>query len=299
MAQTILNCIEDVCYRVGVQPPSSLYNSTDPVARQWLHMFYKTCEYIRDVVDYPTLKRTYGFGTVVGQKRYPAPGDFWRMLLGTQYDETNSWALLGPISSDQAAYRDHGIQSDTTNYGIRIIGAIGQTEAQASFTEGMGYIELSPTPTDVRTLSFDYIGANYFFPLAWPLNTAVTSGALYSSQGNIYKITDSGTTHASNYPSDESGTSDTADYQLWRGRRTITGADTDYPIIDPDVIKLGVEAAWKRAKGMDFSVEAGQFDQAIQNQAGRFDGPKLISALSGDGIWSPNIPDNFVSTGWP
>jgi hypothetical protein len=296
---TVLAAVTAVCRELNEPAPASLYGSTDPNALQWLALFYKVGEKIYREFDYPTLKVKYEFTTTSGTKIYPLPGNYWRPLLNTQWDETNQWMLFGPLDDGSLVENDLGVAGQGLELRYRIVGPIAQTVAETSFTSTGGYIELSQTPTDTRTLYIEYISSNWFFPIQWAASTSYTSGNFISANGAIYKATSTASSNSTR-PSGESTTTlqTGASFQLWRDARHVIGADTDYPIIDPQIIRRGLLWAWRDSKKLDASVELDEFQRSIILGCGRFQGPMMIDGTGEYTDFVPNVPPDFVTTGW-
>lgn len=298
--RTVLQIVQDTCYEMNQAAPSSLFGSTDASARQWLALLYALGRDIRNQQDYPTLKRKYRFDTVIGQKLYPLPGDFWRLLLSTQWDETNQWALFGPEDDGGIAGRDLGIVPYGTQYSYRVVGAIGQAvDSIPSFDENRGYFEISPVADEVRELYIEYITANWLYPAQWQPSTAYNTGDLVSASGNIYKATSTGSTNTTR-PSGESTTiaQTGISFQLWRGVIDVIGADTYFPIIDPEVLICGLKWRFLRAKGLDYAQELQDYNAALAASKGRFDGVKSINGDGPEWYEFPYLSEGFISTGW-
>lgn len=297
--KTCLDVVKEVCYRINQPAPSALGSTTDPNNLQWRELLFEVGEYVRDNFEYPALKRKYTFATVSGQKFYPLPGDFWRLLLDTQWDDTNSWALFGPATDGDIATLDKGVIGNT-QLSFRVAGAPFDALGEDSFDVGGGYIEVAPTPSDVRTLSIEYIGANWFQPVQWVASTSYTSGDFFSANRNIYKCTANGTSNSVR-PTGESGLIATygIDYQLWRGLYNVLDAgDGDYPLIDPHTLKLGLRAAWLRSKGLDDSQFQEPFRRAALTSQGRFQGVQGVNADCDQPEGNVLIPDNYLATGF-
>lgn len=295
--KTCLDVVKEVCYLINEPAPSALGSTTDPNNLQWRELLFEVGNTVREDFDYPALKRKFSFSTVADQKFYPLPGDFWRLLFNTQFDDTNSWALFGPASDRQIVARDKGVALADTQFSFRIAGAPFDALGETSFDYGGGYMELSPTPSGVRTLSLEYIGSNWFFPAQWQASTSYTSGDLFSANRNIYKATSTASSNTTR-PSGESGTEGVA-FQLWRDHYdTLDSGDGDYPLIDPNTLKLGLRAAWLRSKGLDDSV----FERLFRNSAvaakGRFQGLQGVSADGNDLYDFPWLSEDFIATGF-
>lgn len=297
--KTLLDVVKEVCYRINEPAPSALASTTDPNNLQWRELLFEVGESVRDKFDYPTLKRKYTFATVSGQKFYPLPGDFYRLLFGTQWDDTNSWALFGPVTDSSIAARDKGVVLNDTQFSFRVAGAPFDALGETSFDYGGGYIEISPSPNDVRTLSIEYIGANWFYPAQWLASTSYTSGGYFSASRNIYKATSTASSNTVR-PSGESGAAATygIDYQLWRDAYNVIVSDSDYPLIDPHTLKLGLRAAWLRGKGLDDSLFEERFRQSAIASQGRFQGLQGTNS-DGDALYEfPWLSEDYVATGF-
>lgn len=296
--KTLLDVVKEVCYRINEPAPSSLVASTRASDLQWLHLLYEVGETIYSQFDYPTLKKKWQFSTVASQKYYELPGEYWRLTLNTQWDESNNWAMFGPEDDSGIVTRDLGIVPYGTQYSFRIIGAQHQEGyGEDSWDEGGPQFEVSPLPGDVRNLYIEYISSNWFHPAQFNASTAYSLNDYFSSRGNIYKVTSAGTS-GTTYPDDESGTSGTMDYQLWRGNYNVPSADTDFPIIDSQALYLGLRAARLRAKGLDYQAFEQQFIDRVAEISNRFQGQQQVS---GDGpvLYDfPNVSDDFLVSGF-
>lgn len=297
--QTLLNVIESACYELGQTPPSTLVGATDINVLRFLHLLYAVGRDVRNKYDLPSLKRSFTFTTVDGTKLYPLPGDYWRATLGTAWDESNSWMLFGPEDDAGIVGRDKGVAPYGTQYSYRIAGAIEQTVGQASFDRNSSYFEVSPTPGNARTLYLEYISANWFYPVEWAASTGYTSGDFVSANGAIYKATSTGTSNTTRPSGESTTTGETGvSFQLWRDHYNVLTADTDYPIIDPELLIAGLKFRWKQAHGVDFAMEQQQFVDTLRGVMTRFQGEVEVS---GDGPILYELPitsEGFVSTGW-
>lgn len=295
--RTVLQTVQDSAYAIGIPAPSTLFGSTGPDARQWLQFFYEAGEWVRNEFDYPALKAKYTLQTVAGTKFYPLPGDFWRLLRDTQWDDTNEWALFGPVQDHKIASRDKGTTLNDTQYLFRITGAPFQTVGQTTFNVSGGYIELSPTPSDVRTLSMEYISANWFFPRQWVASTSYTSGDLRSANGAIYKAGSTATSGATR-PTGESASDGTITWTKYRDHYDAIQNDSDYPLIDPTTLKHAIRVAFMRAKGQDPSSYEQQAILSAKRAMGRFQGNQGVSS-DGDLMYEfPWVSEDFVATGF-
>jgi hypothetical protein len=103
----------------------------------------------RDLVrsyKWQALKATYTFNTSNGTQGYDLPSDFKRFANLTFWDRSNDWELIGPMSASEW---------QALNSGIVVSGI------QSYFHIAGGQLLLYPTPTDARTIAYDYY-SKYF-----------------------------------------------------------------------------------------------------------------------------------------
>jgi len=293
--KTLLDIAQEAAYGINVPAPTALSGSTRADNLQWLHLLYEAGEWVRDTFDYPTLKEKYSFATVSGQKFYALPGHFWRLLLDTQWDDTNEWALFGPVSDGKIAARDKGTTLNDTQYVFRVAGApfqIIQASAVTSFDEAGAFIEVSPTPTDVRTLSIEFIQANWFFPRHMVEGSNYTTGDLRSANRQIWKCKQN-VTGQSGFP-----TAENSDWKPWKNHYNEITNDGDYSIIDPHTLRLALRASWLRSKGQDFTPYEAAALSSAKKAHGRFQGIQSVSS-DGDLMYEfPWVSEDFVATGF-
>ena len=300
MADTLSKVIGSVCRRANQPVPASYVSSSEKGALQWLDLAIEVGEDIRARFDYPTLKQQYTFDTVSGQKRYPLPGNFHRLLLDTQYDQDNQWALIGPASDHSIAATENELITNDSYYKFRVVGAPYQKVDETSFDESDAFIELSPTPSDARTLVFEYITNYWVFPVQWVASTAYTSGDLVSANGYIYKATSTGTANTTR-PSGESTTAGETgvSFQLWRNSYKDPVSDNDIVLFDRHIMTLGIYSKWLQVKGYDYTQVRVDYDRALKNDVARFQGKKSINGDMRETLGLPRITNGSLSTGWP
>ena len=296
--RTVLDVVQDAAREMGTVPVATVFGGLQD-QQQMRRLLIATGQEIANGFDYPTLKRKYRFSTVVGQKLYPMPGDFWRLLLNTQWDESNDWALFGPDDDGGIAGRDLGVVPYGTQYSYRVAGAIGQAVLGVpSFTDNSGYFEISPVASEVRELYIEYISSNWVYPLRWEASTAYITGNLRSASGHIYRATSTGNSN-STPPSGESTTiAETGiSFQLSRDAYRMV-IDTDYPIIDPEILIAGIKWRFLKAKGLEYQQELQDYNGQLAATKGRFDGVRSINGDGQEFYEFPFLSAGFISSGW-
>lgn len=293
--KTLLDVAKETAYSINVPAPTALFGSSQPSNLQWLHLLYEAGEWIRDSFDYPTLKEKYTFATVSGQKFYPLPGHFWRLLHDTQWDDTNEWALFGPVQDGKIAARDKGTTLNDTQYVFRVAGApfqIIQAADVGAFDTVGAYIEISPVPNDVRTLSIEFIQANWFFPRHIVEGADYNTGDIRSANRQIW-IAKGNFNGQSGFP-----TAENDDWKPWKNHYNVITNDGDYPIVDPHTLRLALRASWMRSKGQDHTPYEAAALSSVKKANGRFQGIQSV-ASDGDSLYEfPWVSEDFVSTGF-
>lgn len=291
MALTISEIAKQVAIDVGLEEPTgTIFSSTDKDIKQILHFMVVTGRELRNKYLWPQLKKTYSFSTSASDSQYVLPGDFWRMISGTAWDQSNSWSMGGPMSNQVRNAFLYGVVSSLNRKRYYVLGS--------NYTSGQFFLD--PAPSATETLSFDYIRAPWFMPKAWAASESVTSGSTYRfSSGNLYLAQTTNTT-GSTAPSHTTGTaSDGTVSWLYVTTQTYTTtdrflADTDFPLIDEDLIIMG--AVWRmlKRKGFDYEEEKIAYYREAAARVTRLEGAQTINmADSGFNqlLTSDNIPE--------
>lgn len=242
---TALALVTSVARSLGVPAPSSLVTTPDSVALQWRELMIDVAEDLRDTRAFIQQKRTYSFATENGRAWYPLPLDFWAAIFDTQWDQTNNWQIVGPLSDANYDYRLYAQVYYDNREGYRIFGPDG-----SPYTSG-GQFQINPAGGSTPfTLGFDYISRNLFIPKYWVPSTAYTSGTYVSCNGNTYYCNSNGTSGTT--PISGTSLSITDNTTNWSYNpypyEGLT-ADTDLMLFDDDLVKGGIKAFWLDAKG--------------------------------------------------
>lgn len=248
---TVLEIIDQFCDRINQPRESSIVGSSTPAARQYLSLFKQVGE---ELLSYPgewtQLKRVYVFTITQGTSVYQLPGDFFRLLTGTQWGVSTQIPLAGPISNSQLAFQTYGVASASPYSAFQINSAQGYIFNTSPYTQkSAGYFQISPSgqnSTDQNAIAYQSI--NYVWPRNWVTATAYSLGDIRTGINNIYYCSDAITSSATR-PDATSGTDTDGDGQwtVYTEPYTISN-DSDFCLFDDDIMIEGLRWAWFEAK---------------------------------------------------
>lgn len=141
---SLLTIVQDAFSEIGsLVQPSSIVNNPDLSAAKALAMLNGIGRDLSRSNEWPGLKcsPSYTFVTVPNQSNYALPSDFRRFCPMTQWDRTAHWPLMG-ASTDSFWQL---LKSGFITFGMRFWFRV----------EGTNFV-MAPTPTDARTIAFDY-----------------------------------------------------------------------------------------------------------------------------------------------
>jgi len=265
---TVLEIAQGAAYEMGVTPPISLI-STGQVELQWKHLLYSVARDVRAERAFPQQKRTHSITLAASRGSYPLPDDFFSGLIGSQYDQTNGWELIGPVSDANWNYRLYGPGIGSTRLTYRVF---GPDRNQGTATAG-GQLRFDPTPTATGTIGFDYISANTFLPPAWTASEVVSSGTYRNANGNIYR-TNAGGTGSTTPPSHTTGNAseNTIVWTYITATYDTIITNSDISLFDDDVIVEGLKYKYYASKGIDYTEAKGAFISKIATSRSRWVG---------------------------
>lgn len=280
---TVKEVLDEFLDRINQPRESSYVGSTTPAARQYLSLFRHVADELLEYQDgWDQLKRIYTFTTVTGQANYQLPGDFLRMLIGTQWGVTNQIPLAGPLSNARLAFQTYGVNIATPYAGYQVNGAQGYTVATTPYTQkSAGYFQISPAGQDDTTENvIAYTSCNYVWPQNWAPSTAYTAGDLRTGINNIYYCTTTGTSGTTRLSATSGTITDgTCTWVPYHEPYPVT-ADTDFVILDSNLFIEGLRWAWYESKqqfDMAERLEA-KWRNSVRNALGRQNGAAVVSA---------------------
>jgi len=292
---TVKEIIDEFCDRINQPRESTIIGSTSPAARQFLSLFkFIGRELTSNPNGWSQLKRIYTFTVSTGVANYQLPGDFDKLLVGTQWGVTNQIPLSGPISDAQMAFQTYGQIPATPFASYQINGAQGYIFNTSPYTQrSQGYFQISPAGqnnTDQNAIA--YLSNNFVWPRDWIANTAYSLNDVRTGVNNMYICTTAGTSGTTR-PSVLTGTvvDGTVTWQVYTEPYIISN-DSDFCLLDDDLMIEGLRWAWYRAKKQDYTQERIDWDRSVRSAIGRQNGPCEINAgynvnLNPD--W-PNVP---------
>lgn len=280
---TVSELINEFCDRINQPREASYIGATTPAARQYVSLLKRVASDLLEFSDgWWQLKRVYTFTTTLNVANYQLPGDFLRLLTGTQWSVTNQIPLAGPLSNARLAFQTYGVNIATPFAGWQINGAQGYIFNTSPYTQkSAGYFQISPAGQDnVTQLAIAYTSCNWAWPRNWVTGTAYSLGDIRTGVNNIYICTDAITSSATR-PSVTSGTEVDGD-GVWTvyNEPFALANDADFVILDDDLFIEGLRAVYYEQKQ--------QFDLAdrlkkswlsmVRSSLGRQQGAVLLNA---------------------
>lgn len=280
---TVKALLDEFCDRINQPRESSYVGNTTPAARQYVSLF----KYIGDqLLDYANgwwqLKRVYVFTTTTGVSNYQLPGDFLRMLTGTQWGVTNQIPLAGPLSNARLAFQTYGVNIATPFAGYQVNGAQGYVFNTSPYTQrSAGYFQISPAgQNDTDQNAIAYTSCNYVWPTDWVSGQAYSIGDKVTGINNIYICTDAITTSATR-PDATTGTDTDGDgvWTVYTEPYPVT-ADTDIVLLDDALFVEGLRWAWFESKQQFQAADRlkKSWETDVTNALGRQNGAILLNA---------------------
>lgn len=278
---TVAELINSFCDRINQPRESSIVGSSTPGARQYLSLFkFIAGKLLEEQAGWSQLKRTYVFTTTTGVANYQLPGDYLRMLLGTQWGVTNQIPLAGPLSNARLAFQTYGVNIATPFAGYQVNGGQGYIIRTSPYTQkSAGFFQISPAGQDDTTQNvIAYTSCNYVWPTDWLASHAYSLNDKVTGINNIYICTTAGTSGTTR-PSVTSGTETDGSvvWTVYNEPYPVT-ADTDIWLLDDELMVEGLRWAWYRSKKQDYSQELIEWKSAVRAALGRQNGAVIINA---------------------
>jgi hypothetical protein len=294
----LLDMLQNVSNELGLPEVTSVIDSTNRTVRQLLALANRTIREARTRYTWPKLMQQHSITLETGVDSYPFPVDYDRQVFRTHWNTNRKWELVGPISPQEWGIRTNGIITTAPRQHFRMKGwATNQ-------------FFIAPTPSasdDGQTIVFEYMSTTAVVPRPWYPGTYFVSGEYCSNNGNIYQVAVGGLSGITSPPVHLTGSAADDEslagaYLIWdyvdsyaltsRGQYL---ADTDYCLIDEDVIGLGIQYRWLKEKGLDWQERAAEFERAIVREMVAETGGQSINLARGRwprlmGPW--NIPDS-------
>lgn len=283
---TVLSVIQGFCQRLNIPAPSAIVGVEKPAQQQYLELLRKIGDNLRNrPINWPQLKRPHYFNTETDVSIYQLPGDFYRLLLSDQWDVTNQWPLVGPVSDFNMALRQFAVIGVQAQKAFRLVGPNGYLFSTSPYNQrSAGTFEINPAgANDTDQLFLGYMSANWVWPQDWVASTVYAAGSIRSGDGYVY-ITTAGGTSGSTRPNWSSG-SDSDGSVTWTvykepyacSASNAALTDSDFILFDEDLVIDGLVWAYKQAKGQDFIDLKTDWELSIKAAAARFDAPSRVN----------------------
>lgn len=158
----VLEILQSAARQIGIEAPATYNTDT-----QLLEFLYQTARELRNSRAFTQQKRTATITLVGGTYEYALPTDFYAGLLGTYYDQSQNWSLVGPLSDSSWNYRIYGPGGVSSSNAYRVFGPSLQQYSSAKM------LKFDPNSLVAGDISFDYITSSLFYPTGWTPTTTV------------------------------------------------------------------------------------------------------------------------------
>lgn len=141
---TLLSICQTALREIGdFAVPTTIVGNNDPNAVQMLALANRAGRTLANDYRWQALLTNYTFPTVASTDSYALPNDFGRFANLTQWDNTNTTRVQGPVTPSQWQF----LQSS---------GLGGAAQFDKAFRIAGGLFYIYPTPTAADTIAFQY-----------------------------------------------------------------------------------------------------------------------------------------------
>jgi hypothetical protein len=250
---SVLTVCQNAARLIGVGAPNQVVGSSNVNALKLLEAFVMAGKYRRRSMEWPALVKTQTITFVSGQDTYTLNPDFLAFITNTVFDVANSMPLMGALPNWKWAHLKYGIGDASPYIKFRIAGRTNKR------------FQVYPTPTaNGAQVAFDYLSGTWIIPREWATATTYTTGAYVSNlNGDIYVSTTSGTSGATE-PVHMSGslTDGGVTWQYYTGMFERPMSDTDFPVLDEDLLEQDLIWCYRKLNGLDFQSFKEEADNA-------------------------------------
>lgn len=148
MGLSLLALVQAAQTELGLFPIStSVQSATDDTTIQMLGLINRLGDYVAQRHTWSTLRTTATITTVASQDIYSLPSDFRHFVDRTEWDKTNHWELMGPVSPEEWAWLTSGVVTTGPRRHFR----------QTGRSPSMQIWPVPGSPNSGQTLGYDYI----------------------------------------------------------------------------------------------------------------------------------------------
>ena len=280
---TISELLNEFCDRINQPRESSYVGATTPAARQYVSLLKFVANQLLNYNDgWPQLKKVYTFTTQTGVANYQLPGDFLRLLTGTQWGVTNQIPLAGPLTNARLAFQTYGVNIATPYAGYQLNGAQGYVFSTSPYTQrSAGYFQISPAGQDDTTQNaIAYTSCNWVWPQNWAPTTAYVQGNIRTGVNNMYYCTTSGTSGTTRLTATSGTITDgSCNWVVYNEPYPVT-ADTDFVLLEDELFIEGLRWAWYDSKQQFAAAQTYKqsWENSVREALGRQNGSVVVSA---------------------
>jgi hypothetical protein len=142
---TLLSIIRDASDRLGLSRPTSVMASTDQLTLSLLGAAQEEGKQLYDRHTWQVLQTEYTFSTANGTASYALPSGFDQLLKDTVFNRTRRRRMQGDLSPSQWQETQASLVT-MVNPAFRIRGNL---------------FYISPTPTAIETVAYEYMSTNW------------------------------------------------------------------------------------------------------------------------------------------
>lgn len=151
--RTALQIVQQAMGEIGMSRPTTLVSGNDETATQLLYLLNGLGEKLCRLPLWTETRAEWLITTLAATTEYELPADWLVPLVGTTWDRTGRWPLLGPKTPTEWQYLQSGFGVAAPQYRFRFMN---------------GRFVLFPAPAVGLTLVHEYLSANWVVGLATP-----------------------------------------------------------------------------------------------------------------------------------
>lgn len=143
---TLLSVVRNSCDRIGVQRPSTAFNSTDGQILQIVSLAQQEGRELSTRHDWQVLTKEKTFTTTAAETQTGAvPSDFDRFVNDSFFNRTEKHRVIGPLSPQEWQFHK----------------SVVATTLVEAFRQRGNSILITPAPPASQTMAYEYISTNW------------------------------------------------------------------------------------------------------------------------------------------
>jgi hypothetical protein len=225
---TLLDIARRVVRGVGILAPSAIYGSSDETAERLLEAAQAAGEMMLRQRAWIALVLEHSFDTVADQASYDLPSDFARLVTDTAWQASNNWNMRGNMTPAQWQFEQNAlIARPSIQKGFRV-----------KVSSGTKKFYLTPTPTAVEGIVFEYVSKN------WCQSSGGTGQSAWAADTDVLLLDEDLFVLATRWLFKQSnGLPFAVDYELWMSQvRAASAQELALPMVN--LARGGVTGRW-------------------------------------------------------